>query len=101
MPKAAADPRSLTTWKEYFDHPEKKGTLIGIFNAAQTIGGVVGLPFAPIVTERFGRKWPIIIGNILVLIATALQTASTNVGMFIGARALVGFGLCFGEYNNV
>jgi MFS family permease len=90
-------PRSLTSWKEYFDHPEKKGTLIGIFKAAQTIGGVAGLPSAPIVTERWGRKWSISIGNVVVMIATALQTASTNVGMFIGSRGLVGFGLSFGE----
>jgi hypothetical protein len=36
--------------------------------------------------DRLGRKWAIIIGNIIVLIATALQTGAQNVGMFIGSR---------------
>lgn len=28
-----------------------------------------------------------------MLVATAIQTGAQNIGMFIGARALVGFGL--------
>jgi hypothetical protein len=33
--------QTLDNWKEYFDHSEKKGTLIGVFNAIQTIGSLI------------------------------------------------------------
>ena len=35
------------------------------------------------------------IGATIMVLATVLQTASQNVGMFIGARCLIGFGLTF------
>lgn len=50
--------------------------------------------------DRLGRKWAIIIGNIIVLIATALQTGAQNVGMFIGSRCLFRIGLSFGEFTS-
>ncbi len=35
-----------------------------------------------------------------MLIGTAIQTGSQNIGMFIGARALIGFGLGIAAVSN-
>ncbi|TXT10533.1 hypothetical protein VHUM_02038 [Vanrija humicola] len=87
--------QALTTWQEYFGHPENKPRLFGVFNAIQNIGSLAGLPFAPYVADRFGRRAGIFLGCCIMLVATALQTAAQNVGMFIAARGLIGFGLSF------
>jgi MFS family permease len=69
-------------------------------------------PFGPYVADGMGRRFPIIFGASLMIAATAIQTASQSVQMFIGARYaiinytqsllvtlfcsfLIGFGLTF------
>ncbi|WRT66015.1 uncharacterized protein IL334_002966 [Kwoniella shivajii] len=85
--------QSLDTWKGYFGTPT--GSTLGIFNAIQSIGGIAGLPFAPYLNDRFGRRWTIFLGACIQMIGVALQTAAQSVGMFIGCRFLIGFGLAF------
>lgn len=52
----------------------------------QNIGCLAAFPFAPYLTDGLGRRAAILFGATLMIIATALQTASNSVGMFIGAR---------------
>jgi sugar porter (SP) family MFS transporter len=85
--------QSLTQWKEYFNFPTK-GKL-GLLNAIQNIGGLAGYPFAPYMADGIGRRPTVFFGALIMCIATAVQTASQSVGMFIGARFLIGFGLTF------
>ncbi|CAE6458723.1 unnamed protein product [Rhizoctonia solani] len=85
--------QSVQQWKSYFGNPDSKD--LGLFNAIQSIGALCATPFAPYVTDIFGRRVGILAGAILVLIAAALQTATQNLGMFIGARFLIGFGATF------
>jgi sugar porter (SP) family MFS transporter len=85
--------QSLTQWESYFNHPTK-GKL-GLLNAIQTIGGLAGYPFAPYMSDGLGRRPTVFFGAAIMIIATAVQTASQSVGMFIGARFLIGFGLTF------
>jgi len=83
--------QSLKLWEDYFDHPT--GSLLGLFNAIQSIGGFLSLPIAGGIADKYGRRFGIFSGCIIMLIATAIQTAAQNIGMFIGARCLIGFGL--------
>ncbi|KAJ7485844.1 hexose transporter [Mycena latifolia] len=85
--------QSLTQWKEYF-HTPTKGKL-GLLNAIQNIGALAGYPFAPYMSDGIGRRPTVFFGAMIMCIATAVQTASQSVGMFIGARFLIGFGLTF------
>ncbi|KAJ7510997.1 hexose transporter [Mycena galericulata] len=85
--------QSLTQWEEYF-HTPTKGKL-GLLSAIQNIGALAGYPFAPYLSDGIGRKPTVFIGALIMVIATAIQTASQSVGMFIGARFLIGFGLTF------
>ncbi|KAJ7113157.1 general substrate transporter [Mycena epipterygia] len=85
--------QSLTQWEQYFKTPTK-GKL-GLLNAIQNIGALAGYPFAPYLSDGIGRKPTVFLGALIMVIATAVQTASQSVGMFIGARFLIGFGLTF------
>ena len=55
-------------------------------DVSQTIGALGALPFAPYVVDGFGRRSAILLGAVVMIIAATLQTASTSVQMFIGAR---------------
>ncbi|KAJ7753074.1 hexose transporter [Mycena maculata] len=85
--------QSLTQWETYFDRPTK-GRL-GLLNAIQNIGALAGYPFAPYLSDGLGRRLTVFLGALIMCIAVAIQTAAQSVGMFIGARFLIGFGLTF------
>ncbi|KAF8551820.1 hexose transporter [Imleria badia] len=85
--------QTLSQWESAFGNPGN-GKL-GLLNAIQNIGGLAGYPFAPYVSDGIGRRRAVWLGATIMLIATAVQTASQSVGMFIGARFLIGFGLTF------
>ncbi|KAJ7915248.1 general substrate transporter [Mycena leptocephala] len=85
--------QSLPQWEHYFNFPTK-GKL-GLLSSIQNIGALAGYPFAPYLCDGIGRRPTVFIGALLMVIATAIQTASQSVGMFIGARFLIGFGLTF------
>lgn len=76
--------QSLETWQEYFHFP--RGGTLGLFNAIQSIGGLAGLPVAPYMSDRLGRRLTIVIGCLIMILGAGIQTGSTTVGMFIGAR---------------
>ncbi|EJC97789.1 hexose transporter [Fomitiporia mediterranea MF3/22] len=85
--------QSLTQWEDDFNHPT--GGMLGLLNAIQNIGSLGAYPFAPYLSDGIGRRPTIFFGALLMCAATAIQTASNSVRMFIGARFLIGFGLTF------
>ncbi|KAI1334733.1 putative hexose transporter [Xylariaceae sp. FL0016] len=82
--------QSLGYWQDYFDHP--KGSLLGLFNCVMSVGALCGLVLLPFALDKFGRKPALVFGSMFMLVGIALQTASVNFGMFVGARLLLGFG---------
>ncbi|RXW21520.1 hypothetical protein EST38_g4341 [Candolleomyces aberdarensis] len=85
--------QSIDQWRLYFGDPH--GSMLGLLNAIQNIGCLAAYPFSPYVADGLGRRSSIFLGASIMCIATAIQTASQSVGMFIGARFLIGFGLTF------
>jgi sugar porter (SP) family MFS transporter len=85
--------QSLVYWQNYFSHPD--GPHLGLLNAIQSVGAVVAIPTVPYFSDGIGRKYTIIIGCILMFIGIALQSAAVNIGMFIAARFMIGFGVSY------
>jgi len=83
--------QSLTQWQESFNYPT--GAQLGLLNAIFNAGGVCGIPFAPYIADLVGRRMGIAVGSVIILVGVVLQAAAQNVGMFVGARFLIGFGL--------
>ncbi|KAI0342860.1 general substrate transporter [Trametopsis cervina] len=84
----------LPAWQDYFHHPN--GKTLGLISAAQVIGSIVALPITPYISDNAGRRPTLFIGSIIMLTGAILQTVAQNIGTFIGARGLIGFGLTFG-----
>ncbi|EJC98278.1 hexose transporter [Fomitiporia mediterranea MF3/22] len=85
--------QSLSQWQDAFNHPSNG--LLGLLNAIQNIGSLAAYPFAPYASDYMGRRPTVFLGACIMVGATAIQTASQSVNMFIGARFLIGFGLSF------
>ncbi|KAI0055106.1 hexose transporter [Artomyces pyxidatus] len=85
--------QSDSQWNQYFNNPH--GSQLGLLNAIQNIGCLAAYPFSPYVSDGLGRRGTVFVGAAIMVVATAIQTAAKSVGMFIGARFLIGFGLTF------
>lgn len=52
----------------------------------QSVGIFAGTLVSPHCADTFGRKKTLTIGNVFMVIGSALQATSQSVGMFMGAR---------------
>ncbi|KAJ7035074.1 general substrate transporter [Mycena alexandri] len=85
----------LPDWQDFFHYPT--GRILGVINSAQSIGGLVGLPFTPYdyASDMLGRRAALFLGSLIMLAGVALQISAWSVAVFICARVLIGFGLTF------
>ncbi|KAG9075113.1 hypothetical protein FRC06_010262, partial [Ceratobasidium sp. 370] len=85
--------QSVAEWKEYFGYPTSKQ--LGLLNAIQYIGGLCGLPPAPFISDKFGRRAGIFTGASITLVGAIVQALTRNLSTFVVARFLIGFGSTF------
>jgi sugar porter (SP) family MFS transporter len=78
-------------WKEYMGQP--KGALKGIIAAAYSLGAILSLPFIGTINDKFGRRWSILGGSLVMIIGALIQGFAQHVGMYIVARMILGFGI--------
>lgn len=64
------------TWFLDFGNPQ--GDLKGIIAAAYSLGAILSLPFIPIVNDRFGRRWSIFGGSVIMVIGAIIQGFSQH-----------------------
>lgn len=51
----------VPSWKEFFNNPA--GALQGIIGSIYSLGAICSLPFVPLINDRLGRRWAIMIGS--------------------------------------
>jgi sugar porter (SP) family MFS transporter len=78
-------------WQEYFDHPT--GAILGFMSASYPLGAILSTPFSAFISDRYGRRWSILTGSIIMIVGVAIQTASNSLAPFIVSRIVVGFGI--------
>jgi sugar porter (SP) family MFS transporter len=83
--------QSLPQWNKYFSKPT--GTRLGAMTFGPSGGTLISVLISSQLCEKFGRRWPIFGGSVIIIIGSVLQTAAINYGMFVTARFFVGFGL--------
>ncbi|KAF2738972.1 general substrate transporter [Polyplosphaeria fusca] len=79
------------TWIKFFNNPQ--GSLKGIISAAYSLGAILSLPFIPMVNDAWGRRGSIMAGSWVMVLGAIIQGCSVNVGMYIVARMILGFGI--------
>lgn len=60
------------------DFNDPQGALKGIIAAAYSLGAILSLPLIPIVNDRFGRRWSIFGGSIIMVIGALIQGFSVH-----------------------
>ncbi|KAK1920766.1 general substrate transporter [Papiliotrema laurentii] len=83
--------QSLDTWQSYFNHPT--GSILGLFNCIQPVGQILSFPVEAWFSDKYGRRFGMFVGAAILLVGTILQGAAQNMGMFVAARGIIGFGL--------
>lgn len=83
--------QSLDQWKDYFGEPT--GTRLGAMTFGPTGGMLISVLISSQVCEKFGRRYPICGGSLIIIFGSILQTAAINYSMFVASRFFVGFGL--------
>jgi MFS family permease len=85
--------QTLKQWNAYFGAPD--ASVLGAMNAVYPIGKVCALFPVTWISDRYGRKLPMLLGFVLLMIGPAIQAASQNVAMFIVSRFIVGVATVF------
>lgn len=83
--------QSLPQWQQFFGEP--KGTRLGAMTFGPNGGVLISILISSQLCDWFGRRRPIAGGSALIVIGSVIQTASTNYGMFVASRFIIGFGL--------
>ncbi|KAH6679996.1 general substrate transporter [Plectosphaerella plurivora] len=82
--------QTVQHWQDDFNHPS--GSLLGLLVNMQVIGGVVSLPLAPFIADKFGRRLPIVVGSIIIITGATVQGGAQNFGMFLTGQFFIGLG---------
>jgi MFS family permease len=85
--------QTVEHWDNFFGNP--RGAQLGLMSAIMSLGSICSTPIAPWVADRFGRRWGITVGSIIMIIGAIIQCESINFPMFVISRFILGFGLSF------
>ena len=85
--------QTVPYWDDFFGRP--RGSTLGLVSAIIALGAICSTPFAPIVADKFGRRWGITVGSVIMIVGAILQCESVNFAMFCVSRFVLGFGLTF------
>lgn len=85
--------QALTYWKDFFNHP--KGGELGLLVACYNLGALTSIPFVALFSDRFGRRWSVIFGSVVMIIGAIMQGLSTSLPMFVFSRIFLGHGIVY------
>ncbi|KAI2776801.1 general substrate transporter [Daldinia loculata] len=77
-------------WKAFFNNPQ--GSQLGLLAALYQIGSLGSIPLVPLIADNYGRKMPIIIGCVIMIVGAIIQGTAQNINSFMGGRVMMGFG---------
>jgi len=83
----------LQSLPPFIDYFKPRPDQLGLLNAIMSAGSMCAIPISPWLADWRGRRIAILIGLLIMFVGVALQSASTKIDMFIGARFLIGFGI--------
>jgi len=52
--------------------------MLGFINACYQLGSIFAVPFAPWVAQKYGRRWSIMIGSLIMVVGAIVQGFSQH-----------------------
>ncbi|XWX00769.1 hypothetical protein V2A60_008790 [Cordyceps javanica] len=83
--------QGVSAWRDQFGSPT--GALLGITSASYPLGAILSTPVSSWLSDAYGRRSSIIVGSFIMIVGVVMQCASHSIGLFIGGRVVVGFGI--------
>ncbi|KAG6918762.1 hypothetical protein DXG01_011953 [Tephrocybe rancida] len=80
---------SMTQYQQYF-HMKTVGSKTGIIFGIYTIGSLSGTIPASYLPDRFGRRFSMFFGNLLLCVGAIITANAKDMPMFLGGRFLTG-----------
>jgi sugar porter (SP) family MFS transporter len=88
-------------WNKYFAQGHKNASgafalapnMLGFVSSVYQLGSLFGVPFAPWFSQRFGRRWSIMGGSLIMIVGALLQGFANGLAMYVIARIFLGFGI--------
>jgi len=95
------DANSHSYWLKEFSTGNKDGKGSPIITASQqseivsilSAGTFFGALAAAVIADRIGRRWSLIVSSIVFIFGVILQTAATEIPLFVAVRFFAGFGV--------
>ncbi|KAJ4352406.1 uncharacterized protein N0V89_007754 [Didymosphaeria variabile] len=75
--------------------PAIEDGLLGFISSCYQLGSILAVPIAPWFNQKYGRRWSIMTGSLIMCVGAILQGFSQHVAMYIIARMLLGVGIVF------
>ncbi|KAL2192992.1 sugar transporter-like protein [Corynascus similis CBS 632.67] len=69
--------------------------LLGFVNSCYQLGSIFAVPIAPWFAQKYGRRWSIMLGSLIMVAGALLQGFAQHVAMYIIARMILGMGILF------
>jgi len=87
--------QQMDRWVAYFDNPNDNR--LGIMNNAYNIGSIASFFVVPFAAEWWGRKIPIAIGCVIMIVGAIVSAVSTNWEIYMAGRLVLGIGNSFAQ----
>ena len=81
--------RGLTGLTRTIDYNHPRSALLGLMSATYALGSVAALPFVPIAVDKFGRRYPILLGAVMSIAGGLLQGSALSCEWFYTIRNLL------------
>ncbi|CAH0051866.1 unnamed protein product [Clonostachys solani] len=69
--------------------------MLGFVNSSYQLGSIFAVPIAPWFAQRYGRRWSIMLGSLIMIFGSLLQGFAQHIAMYIIARMILGMGILF------
>lgn len=91
--------QAIPEWQEYFDHPS--GNILGLISASLFLPAIFTPFVASWINGKWGRKWCLAVGSVLLILGAFLNSFAKDLGTFIGGRVIIGAAGPFGKITGI
>lgn len=69
------------------------GPKVSLVFSLYTVGSMCTAPFAAIISDRFGRRWAMFWGGVVICIGVVIISSATHIAQFVVGRFVLGSGI--------